>query len=74
MLTSKQLAQNKDKLLLLKEIQSVVDIPLKFVHIISNPYDIVDSKLAIESQHGIKVSAVYTTRSGYIKTGAVHFA
>ena len=59
-MTSKKLAENQENFAVLEEIQNVVGIPLKFVHIISNPYDVIASKVIGRSGSDIKVREIST--------------
>ncbi len=53
--TSKKLSQSRGSFEVLEEIQNVVGIPVKFVHIIANPFDVIASSLIKQSDSYNKV-------------------
>ena len=50
-----KLRANNGNFSVLKEIQAVVEIPTKFVHIITNPFDSIAYNLIGRFDSGIKV-------------------
>lgn len=53
--TSKKLSENRDNFDVLEEIKNVVGIPVKFVHIIANPFDVIASSVIKQSGSNKKV-------------------
>ena len=43
--TSKKLKEKPGTFKVLEDIQNVVGVPVKFIHIISNPYDVIASSV-----------------------------
>ena len=43
--TSKKLMEKPETFKVLEDIQNVVGVPVKFIHIISNPYDVIASSV-----------------------------
>lgn len=55
--TSKKLMEKPETFKVLEEIQNVVGVPVKFIHIISNPYDVIASSVISQAvDTHIKVS------------------
>ncbi|KAL9979604.1 hypothetical protein ACROYT_G017287 [Oculina patagonica] len=57
--TSKKLSQSRGSFEVLEEIQNVVRIPVKFVHIITNPFDVIASSLIKQSDSYNKIDDLY---------------
>ena len=55
LVTSTKLLTNKGNFSVLREVEAVVKIPLKFIHVITNPFDDIASIVTKQSQQGKKV-------------------
>ncbi|XP_015764989.1 PREDICTED: uncharacterized protein LOC107343911 [Acropora digitifera] len=56
LVTSTKLLTNKGNFSVLREVEAVVKIPLKFIHVITNPFDDIASIVTKQSQQGKKVN------------------
>lgn len=54
-ITSQKLRDSHGNFLVLEEMQALVGIPVKFVHIITNPFDSIASSVIGQPPSGIKV-------------------
>ena len=54
-INSKKLLDDHGYFLVLEEMQALVEIPVKFVHIITNPFDSIASSVIGQAPSGIKV-------------------
>ena len=63
--TSKKLTENRENFAVLDEIQNVVGIPVKFVHIIVNPFDVIASSVIGRLDSDIKVPGTSMIRHNW---------
>ena len=62
LVTSTKLLTNKGNFSVLREVEAVVKIPLKFIHVITNPFDDIASIVTKQSQQGKKVLSSFDIR------------